>query len=115
MSSHYVYVSCPVPECPTFASMYTGDEVLEGFQNDQWEQETILVPCDEHIGWTAPPADLTTHDAEQQAKALREAADRFGPGQLTGMFLNREDYTREWLRARAAEIEGSFEEGAGDE
>ena len=39
------------------------------------------------------------------AQALRDAADAYASGRLTGAFLSRDDYARAWLRARAARIE----------
>lgn len=39
---------------------------------------------------------------EVRADALNEAADEYRSGQLTGVFYGRDDYAREWLRARAA-------------
>lgn len=47
---------------------------------------------------------LAAHDAEVAAGALREAADAYRSGQITGIFLGRDDYPRAWLRARADEI-----------
>ena len=37
-----------------------------------------------------------------RADALEEAADEYRSGQLIGVFYGRDDYAREWLRARAA-------------
>lgn len=42
--------------------------------------------------------------ATAKADALREAADEYRSGQLTGMFLGRDDYTKAWLRARADQL-----------
>lgn len=39
--------------------------------------------------------------AEARAEALREAADEYRSGQLTGVYLSRDGYTQAWLRARA--------------
>lgn len=53
---------------------------------------------------------LAAHDAEvvreAGARALEDAADAFRSGQITGMFMGRDDYSKAWLRARAAEIRG---------
>ena len=40
-----------------------------------------------------------------RAEALRDAADAYKSGQLTGIFMGRDDYPREWLRDRADKIE----------
>ena len=50
MSDHYIWVKCSVEGCDKRGSIYTGNEVVEGFEQDQWEMETITVPCDEHLG-----------------------------------------------------------------
>ena len=39
------------------------------------------------------------------ATALRDAADAYASGRLTGAFLSRDDYARAWLRARADQSE----------
>ncbi len=45
---------------------------------------------------------------EAKAEALEEASLAYGSGQLSGIFLGRDDYPKAWLRARAAEYrEGS--------
>lgn len=50
MSSHYIYVSCPVEECKAFDSLYTGDQYLDDFDDDAWEGETIHAKCKNHNG-----------------------------------------------------------------
>ena len=40
---------------------------------------------------------------EAKAEALEEASLAYGSGQLSGIFLGRDDYPKAWLRARAAE------------
>jgi hypothetical protein len=47
---------------------------------------------------------LAAHDEEVARKALTDAADAYKSGQLTGVFMGRDDYAREWLRARAEQI-----------
>lgn len=49
MSSHYIFIACSTPGCEARGSIYTGEDVVEGFEQDQWEMETICVPCDEHL------------------------------------------------------------------
>ena len=45
---------------------------------------------------------------EAKAEALEEASLAYGSGQLSGIFLGRDDYPKAWLRACAAEYrEGS--------
>lgn len=45
---------------------------------------------------------------EAKAEALEEASLAYGSGQLSGIFLGRDDYPKAWLQARAAEYrEGS--------
>lgn len=53
---------------------------------------------------------LATHDAEVAATALLEAADEYRSGQITGMFLGRDDYPRAWLRDRADQIKTETKE-----
>jgi len=48
MSSHYVYINCRVADCTTSGSIYTGSEIVDGFENDSWEGETITATCDNH-------------------------------------------------------------------
>lgn len=47
---------------------------------------------------------LRAHDAEVAAKALEDAADVYRSGQLTGLFMGRDDYPRAWLTDSAARI-----------
>lgn len=48
MSSHYIYVRCGIEGCTASGSIYTGGEIVEGFENDSWEGETIVATCDHH-------------------------------------------------------------------
>ena len=50
MSSHYIFVSCPVEDCEKFETIYTGGEILDNFNDLEWEGETILAKCNEHDG-----------------------------------------------------------------
>lgn len=43
MSSHYVYVSCPT--CDAIESIYTGETVLDAFDDDDWEGGFIKATC----------------------------------------------------------------------
>ena len=45
------------------------------------------------------------HDAEVRAQALRDAADDYRSGQITGIFAIRDEYAENWLRDRADRIE----------
>lgn len=42
-----------------------------------------------------------TMRAEVRAQALKEAADDYRSGQISGVFASRDEYTKAWLRARA--------------
>lgn len=46
---------------------------------------------------------------EAKAEALEEASLAYGSGQLSGIFLGRDDYPKAWLRARAAEYRKAVE------
>lgn len=50
-------------------------------------------------------ADVDAAEKRGAVKALLDAAEAYGSGQLTGMFFGRDDYPRAWLRARADRIE----------
>lgn len=50
MSSHYIYVQCPVVECEASDAIYTGNEILDHFNDSAWEGETIHAKCKEHDG-----------------------------------------------------------------
>lgn len=56
---------------------------------------------------------LAAHDRQVQAEALRDAAADYRSGQLTGVFLGRDDYPRAWLSARADRIEEGLRPGVG--
>lgn len=43
MSSHYIDVQCKF--CDSRDSIYTGDTELDGFDDADWEGETIYVAC----------------------------------------------------------------------
>ena len=49
---------------------------------------------------------------EAKAEALEEASLAYGSGQLSGIFLGRDDYPKAWLRARAAEYRKAVRDGA---
>lgn len=52
MSSHYIYLSCPVPDCSASESIYTGEVYLNDFPDsgpDSFEGETISTRCNEHV------------------------------------------------------------------
>lgn len=49
---------------------------------------------------------MTAHDRAVKAEALREAAEAYSAGQISGFFIGPVDYTKHWLRARADQIEG---------
>lgn len=59
----------------------------------------------ERRGDEAAGAEFDRWLAEHDAQVLRDAADAYRSGDLTGMFLGRDDYPRAWLRARAARVE----------
>jgi hypothetical protein len=48
MSTHYIYIKCRVPGCTSGGAIYTGTEIVDGFENDSWEGETITATCDDH-------------------------------------------------------------------
>jgi len=45
MSSHYILVHCDTDGCGNSDSIYTGDTVLTGFDDADWEGEIIYVTC----------------------------------------------------------------------
>ena len=45
MSGHYIYIRCSTPDCKSSESIYTGDSETEGFDNADWEGETIRAKC----------------------------------------------------------------------
>lgn len=71
---------CPDPDDPAHKNGCPGDAIF-----DRW---------------------LRAHDAQ----VLRDAADAYASGRLTGVFYGRDDYTRAWLRARADEMEGKTDD-----
>lgn len=61
MSSHYIYLTCPKPDCTTTSSVYTGNLEADGFERAlDYEGETITARCDEHAGWVAEPTPEPT-------------------------------------------------------
>lgn len=62
MSSHYINLFCPFPDCTASESIYTGDVYLNDFPDtgpDSFEGESISTPCNEHAGMDLPAADQT--------------------------------------------------------
>lgn len=54
MSTHYIYLSCPAPDCSKFEQVYTGDIYTNDFPDsgpNSFEGESIETPCNEHLDW----------------------------------------------------------------
>lgn len=63
MSSHYIYLSCPVPDCSKFEQIYTGDIYTDDFPDSgprSFEGEAIETPCNEHLDWEPEPIEPPT-------------------------------------------------------
>lgn len=63
------------------------------------------VDGDYSCGNRDPHAEFDRFIAKVRADALREAAEQFGPGQITGLFRSPHDYVSIWLKERAVRIE----------
>lgn len=82
------------------------DPPTVGHLRDLWV-DWHLDPLPRSQGVALVPAYQAEFDrwlAEHDAQVLRDAADAYRSGDLTGMFLSRDDYSRAWLRARADRI-----------
>lgn len=62
---------------------------------------------------TAVDRALDAHDRAVKAKGLREAAEAYSAGQISGFFIGPVDYTKHWLRARADQIERAITDALG--
>lgn len=78
------------------------------------DEEELVTGYAEMMTGAGEPADVADADARRgiarikadaAAQALRDAADEYAPGQISGMFPDRTAYTRQWLRDRAARFE----------
>ncbi|MGO3147102.1 MAG: hypothetical protein ACTIJ6_05420 [Leucobacter sp.] len=81
----------------------TTDDMRELFCTPMTESQGI----NEEFHWEMEGRfDRWLAEVERAAaeKALTDAADAFRSGQISGMFMGRDDYSKAWLRARAAAL-----------
>lgn len=79
MSSHYINLFCPFPDCTASESIYTGDVYLNDFPDtgpDSFEGESISTPCNEHAGMDLPAADQTPATDSERDERLRGIQER---------------------------------------
>lgn len=108
---------------PQTPSVLESDKRCPHTPKAEWRRRGYCHRCTVEAGWTllsdqeamrelqVQPSSTVDEAAlirEAKAKALEEASLAYGSGQLSGIFLGRDDYPKAWLRARADEYrEGS--------
>lgn len=66
MSSHYIYLSCPAPDCSKFEQIYTGNVYTNDFPDSgprSFEGESIETPCNEHLDWEPEPVQADEQES----------------------------------------------------
>ena len=75
-------------------------------------ERELMIEAAEALAAQVQPSSTVDEAAlirEAKAEALEEASLAYGSGQLSGIFLGRDDYPKAWLRARATEYREGIE------
>jgi len=84
MSSHYIDLICPAPDCTRSEGIYTGSVLTDYFEVAlDYEGATIDARCDEHSTWEAPVTEEPSLNHLPEETLIRATGTYPGGGTFT--------------------------------